>query len=468
MTTEGSDNSLLQHELVPEHRILPEKRTKQLLKEYDIERTDLPRIKDTDPAIEHLTCGPGDVIEVIRDSRTTDTAKNYRLVTGNSGALNSGGTSHEEWRNPADTADDLYTATEELTEDKALHILENIRAHVPPSRPGACEAIAVNRDDEITDATTRVREGAPYTFIQGELGYGKSFFLQWVRDRMFPTTAISFVDLDDEITFTNDALIVEAFWKNLETPRSNVNDQYANGLDEVWDTFLRQVANLCANYYEGQGYDLRKDRVARSLSQAVRDILRSNGVESEIADQLSNVAGSYFDTSVKSLSQVLEDDLQIDDPMNLISLMATLVHLNGYHVLLAVDELEKSDRTEEHFKAIDKFIERLPQGVSLFVTGTPELVTGGQEGNGMKETYQSFHKRTINNRITLEQPSREELIAIVKRVNYLETELVESNAVREYSDATENLGGVEEAVETFLSETAPSFRAFLTHLEENS
>jgi len=68
-----------QHELVPEHNVLPEDELEDVLAEYDIKRTDLPKIKRADPALPD-EAEVGDVIEVVRDSRTTDTAVVYRLV----------------------------------------------------------------------------------------------------------------------------------------------------------------------------------------------------------------------------------------------------------------------------------------------------------------------------------------------------------------------------------------------------
>jgi DNA-directed RNA polymerase subunit H len=68
-----------QHELVPEHRVLAETDLEDVLKEYDIDRTDLPKIKRSDPALPD-EAEVGDVIEIIRDSRTTDQAVVYRLV----------------------------------------------------------------------------------------------------------------------------------------------------------------------------------------------------------------------------------------------------------------------------------------------------------------------------------------------------------------------------------------------------
>lgn len=68
-----------QHELVPEHRLLDEEETEDVLTEYGVKRTNLPKIKRTDPAAPE-DAEPGDVVEIVRDSRTTDRAVVYRLV----------------------------------------------------------------------------------------------------------------------------------------------------------------------------------------------------------------------------------------------------------------------------------------------------------------------------------------------------------------------------------------------------
>ena len=68
-----------QHELVPEHRLLDEEETGEVLTEYGVKRTNLPKIKRTDPAAPE-DAEPGDVVEITRDSRTTDRAVVYGLV----------------------------------------------------------------------------------------------------------------------------------------------------------------------------------------------------------------------------------------------------------------------------------------------------------------------------------------------------------------------------------------------------
>jgi len=68
-----------QHELVPDHTVIDEETVEDLLAEYGIERTDLPKIRRKDPALPD-EAELGDVIKVTRESRTTDEATTYRLV----------------------------------------------------------------------------------------------------------------------------------------------------------------------------------------------------------------------------------------------------------------------------------------------------------------------------------------------------------------------------------------------------
>jgi DNA-directed RNA polymerase subunit H len=67
------------HELVPEHTVVDDDELSEALDEYDIGRTDLPKIKRADPALPN-SAEVGDVVRIVRDSRTTDEAVTYRLV----------------------------------------------------------------------------------------------------------------------------------------------------------------------------------------------------------------------------------------------------------------------------------------------------------------------------------------------------------------------------------------------------
>jgi len=87
----AKNRDVTDHELVPEHTVVDEDELRTVLDEYDIDRTDLPKIrhdpesgrkKDKDMALHHLDerVEPGDVVKIVRDSRTTDEAVVYRLV----------------------------------------------------------------------------------------------------------------------------------------------------------------------------------------------------------------------------------------------------------------------------------------------------------------------------------------------------------------------------------------------------
>ncbi|MFC7204758.1 DNA-directed RNA polymerase subunit H [Haloferax namakaokahaiae] len=68
-----------QHTLVPEHTLLDDEDVEDVLREYNVEKTNLPKIVRKDPALPE-DAEPGDVIKIVRDSRTTDKAVTYRLV----------------------------------------------------------------------------------------------------------------------------------------------------------------------------------------------------------------------------------------------------------------------------------------------------------------------------------------------------------------------------------------------------
>jgi DNA-directed RNA polymerase subunit H len=68
-----------QHELVPEHSVLDEDEVEAVLADYEIDRTELPKIKRKDPALPD-DAEIGDVVKIVRDSRTTDESVVYRLV----------------------------------------------------------------------------------------------------------------------------------------------------------------------------------------------------------------------------------------------------------------------------------------------------------------------------------------------------------------------------------------------------
>jgi len=68
-----------EHELVPDHTVLDGDDIEAVMEEYNITKTDLPRIERSDPALPN-EAAVGDVVRIERNSRTTDRAVVYRLV----------------------------------------------------------------------------------------------------------------------------------------------------------------------------------------------------------------------------------------------------------------------------------------------------------------------------------------------------------------------------------------------------
>ena len=68
------------HYLVPKHEVIPEEKAKELLKNYGTSFEKLPQILRTDPVIEELKAKRGDIIRVVRKSRTAGQSVYYRIV----------------------------------------------------------------------------------------------------------------------------------------------------------------------------------------------------------------------------------------------------------------------------------------------------------------------------------------------------------------------------------------------------
>ncbi|MCD6312374.1 MAG: DNA-directed RNA polymerase subunit H [Thaumarchaeota archaeon] len=72
--------SILEHFLVPKHRILSPEEAKQVLERYRVQPHQLPHILVSDPVVKAIGAKPGDIIEIIRDSPTAGKSVYYRLV----------------------------------------------------------------------------------------------------------------------------------------------------------------------------------------------------------------------------------------------------------------------------------------------------------------------------------------------------------------------------------------------------
>jgi DNA-directed RNA polymerase subunit H len=72
--------NVLEHELVPDHILLTEEETDELLKKYSITRGQLPKVKSSDVVVKQVGAKPGDVLKIMRKSLTAGKAIAYRLV----------------------------------------------------------------------------------------------------------------------------------------------------------------------------------------------------------------------------------------------------------------------------------------------------------------------------------------------------------------------------------------------------
>lgn len=72
--------NILKHDLVPEHTILSETEKKELLEKNKIKSQQLPKILLNDPVAKALNAKEGDVLKIIRKSKTAGFSIYYRIV----------------------------------------------------------------------------------------------------------------------------------------------------------------------------------------------------------------------------------------------------------------------------------------------------------------------------------------------------------------------------------------------------
>ena len=75
--TKKKQIDVLLHDLVPQHILLTKKETQDLMDKYQITVIDLPQIFEKDPIAIAIGAKEGDVIKIIRDSRTTVKSIDY-------------------------------------------------------------------------------------------------------------------------------------------------------------------------------------------------------------------------------------------------------------------------------------------------------------------------------------------------------------------------------------------------------
>ncbi|MFC7233420.1 BREX system ATP-binding domain-containing protein [Saliphagus sp. GCM10025308] len=193
---------------------------------------------------------------------------------------------------------------------------------MPPTEPGACSQIAVDREEELAIAMEHLDRETSYVFIEGELGFGKSFFLQWLRDELAPASAVSIIDLDDETTFLDQGTLVSAIRSGLQTPRTLETDQFANGVDELWATFLHTIETQSLDHLESRGFETTEDRVKPNILSVLRTIVDNLAIPQSLSEQLvdigeANLTGSRSRSFSKEFPDTEITDENAQDVLHL-------------------------------------------------------------------------------------------------------------------------------------------------------
>ena len=72
--------SVLDHAMVPDHKIMSDEEVDTLLRTYNITTDHLPKIFHDDPAVKSIGAQADNVIRIIRESHTAGRAESFRLV----------------------------------------------------------------------------------------------------------------------------------------------------------------------------------------------------------------------------------------------------------------------------------------------------------------------------------------------------------------------------------------------------
>ena len=80
------DANVLEHMMVPEHHLVPEKDEEQLLKDNNVEKDQLPKIRKGDPCVKvleeyhDLDIPEGSIVRIVRTNPVAGVSVSYRIV----------------------------------------------------------------------------------------------------------------------------------------------------------------------------------------------------------------------------------------------------------------------------------------------------------------------------------------------------------------------------------------------------
>ncbi len=71
---------VLEHQIVPKHILLSKEEANQLMVKYRIKPFQLPKIKESDPAIRAIDGKAGEIVRILRKSPTAGAAEFFRYI----------------------------------------------------------------------------------------------------------------------------------------------------------------------------------------------------------------------------------------------------------------------------------------------------------------------------------------------------------------------------------------------------
>ncbi|MBO3799211.1 MAG: DNA-directed RNA polymerase subunit H [Thermoproteota archaeon] len=72
--------NILEHVLVPSHKVLSSEEREMFLRKYNIKPSQLPKILASDPVAVAIGAKPGDILEITRKSPVAGVTLAYRIV----------------------------------------------------------------------------------------------------------------------------------------------------------------------------------------------------------------------------------------------------------------------------------------------------------------------------------------------------------------------------------------------------
>lgn len=383
--------------LVPEHHLISEREVQKVLQEYDIERYQLPKIHSNDPAIRHLPVRMGDVIKIIRKSPTAGKAIAYRVVI-----------SLDKQTIPPTFEDtsfiDLFDKdiTPDVASDEQIckELRKNLLALVAPHR--GLDKIMVGREKEANwlNENTLKNENSSLTLIEGEIGAGKTFLLNFLREQAWKKNyVVSKIEIS-KIRALND---VDSLYfqiiNNITLPEQPL---VVGKLEFIFKKLLFNLYTTSCK--ELSDMELESSDILRTKMMMIKKINCFISEVEQFDERIAEDIGNFFDAAI--MNSDLRSDFRLHErtgkthEMQSIYAIAHLIMYAGYRGLMVlIDEMEQ-DRHINSYNIIYSFHENCPpKGLKIVLAGTSDLIE--EKSSGIRVLKRELYDLLIKNKISI-------------------------------------------------------------------